>query len=66
MLRNLRAEMKRTGLADVALAKTIHTTDKTIREKKAGKSQFGIDDARLIRDTHFPGLTLEYLFEQSQ
>ena len=65
MLHNLKVEMTRINLSDAALARTLHKTDKTIREKKAGRSQFSIDDARLIRDSFFPELTLEYLFEQS-
>lgn len=62
MLNNLSAEMKRNGLNSVRLANAIRKTDRAVRDKISGKSQFDIYEAMSIRDQFFPGMTLEYLF----
>lgn len=62
MLNNLSAEMKRNGLNSVRLASAIRKTDRAVRDKISGKSQFDIYEAMSIRDQFFPGMTLEYLF----
>lgn len=64
MLRNLQAEMVRNGVTSSNLASAIKKTDRSVRDKLAGKSYFGIDEAINIRDAFFPGMTLEYLFAQ--
>ena len=62
MLQNLKAEAARFGVSTLMLAQETELSDKTIREKIAGKTAFGIDDAMKIRDRFFPGMSLEYLF----
>ena len=66
MLRNLKAEMTRSGVCSAALARTIHKSDRAVRDKLAGKTEFTVSDAILLRDTLFPSMSLEYLFNQTK
>ena len=36
------------------------------RALMAGKTEFTVSDAILLRDTHFPEMSVEYLFTQTQ
>lgn len=63
MLRNLRAEMIRSNVSATMIASTIGKTVKTTRDKINSKSDFSITDAITIRDTYFPGESIEYLFK---
>lgn len=66
MLNNLSAEMKRNGLNSVSLAGVIGKSDKAVRDKISGRSQFDIYEAMKIRDKFFSGMTLEYLFARQE
>lgn len=61
-MRNLLAEMTRYGVTFMDLSKTMECTEKTVRNKVNGQTEFSVGEAMRVRDTHFPGLTLEYLF----
>lgn len=65
MLHNLQAEIARKRLSQVEIAKAISVSDRTIRKKISGDTSFTFPEARKIRDTFFPGLKLEYLFEET-
>lgn len=60
--RNLKAEMARNEVTIAAISQTIGRTRDTVANKIDGDTNFTIEEAQLIRDTHFPGMTLEYLF----
>ncbi len=62
MLANLKAEMARYGISTVDIAKVARRTNKSIRDKISGKSDFTMPEGIAIRDSFFPGLSLEYLF----
>lgn len=64
MLNNLRAEMKRSGLNSLNIARVIGRSDRAVRDKISEKSQFDVYEAMSIRDELFPGMTIEYLFER--
>lgn len=65
MFRNLSAEMVREGLTQVILARTLGKSVSSVRNKCAGRTEFTRREMVTLRDTHFPELTLGYLFESS-
>lgn len=65
MLNNLSAEMARNGVKAELLAATLGVSDRTIRLKLAGESEFSFYEAEKIRDVLFPSLRLEYLFRNT-
>jgi len=62
MCGNLSAEMARRGISYVDLGRTTGKTPRAMQDKTMGKTPFTYPEAKKIRDTHFMGLTLEYLF----
>lgn len=64
MYSNLKAEMARNRLVNKDIAKILNVTEKTAREKINGTRTWKIDEAFLVRDTAFPDLSVEYLFQQ--
>lgn len=65
MLNNLRAEMTRSNVSAVDLAKTINKSDRSVRDKIRERHEFTISEIVAIRDAHFPGCSLEYLSASS-
>ena len=63
---NLAAEMARNGISNADLQSVLGCTDKTVRNKMAGATEFSVGEAMRIRDTFFPGLRIEYLFAQAE
>ena len=63
-MRNLRAEMARYGVSSTDIQKLLSCTDKTVKSRLDGLSDFSVRDSMLIRDTFFPGMRIEYLFAQ--
>lgn len=64
MLHNLKAEMVRAGIKNSDIAKAIAVNERSIRNKMRGVTQFTFKETRKIRDTYFPGMSFEYLFEE--
>ena len=64
-MRNLSAEMARYGVTNADIQKLLSWTDKTVRNKIGGMSEFSISEAFKIRDTFFPSLRVEYLFSSA-
>ena len=64
-MRNLSAEMARYGVTNADIQKLLSCTDKTVRNKIGGMSEFSISEAFKIRDTFFPSLRVEYLFSSA-
>lgn len=62
MLANLKAEMARYGISTLDIAKVAQRTNKSIRDKISGKTDFTMPEGLAIRNALFPGLSLEYLF----
>lgn len=65
MLKNLSAEMVRNGVKAELIASVLGVSDRTIRSKLSGDSEFSFAEAEKIRDEFFPSLRLEYLFRNS-
>lgn len=63
-MRNLLAEMARYGVSNNDIQALLSCTDKTVRNKLNGVTDFSFGEAMKIRDTFFPGMRLEYLFSQ--
>lgn len=65
MYANLEAEMTRVGIKNEDLAKVIGRDERTVRNKRAGVTEFTLNETLAIRGKFFPNMTLEYLFERS-
>lgn len=63
---NLAAEMARNGVSISDFQAVLGCTDKTVRNKMAGATEFSVGEAMKIRDTFFPGMRIEYLFAQNE
>ena len=63
MLRNMKAEMIRNHVTAKMVMEVIGKSDKTTRSKINGKSPLHFNEAIKIRDTLFPGMDIEYLFD---
>lgn len=63
MLRNLKAEMARSGVSTEMIMNVLGRSDKTTRDKINGKSGLYLSEAVKIRDALFPGMSIEYLFQ---
>ncbi|MGN1156050.1 MAG: transcriptional regulator [Agathobacter sp.] len=57
-------EMAKKDVSIEMLAMLLHIHRNTAANKIRGESTFSIGQARLIRDTYFPSMTLEVLFER--
>lgn len=65
MCLNLKAEMMKNNITLSDIARSIHKTDRSVRDKINGKGDFTWSEANSIRDDFFPGASLEYLFAQA-
>lgn len=61
-MRNLRAEMERYGVTVADIRKILGCSEKTVRNKINGDTDFTLPEAFKIKSTFFKGYTLEYLF----
>ena len=66
MLHNLMAEISRGGIKRKQLADAIEVSDKALQNKIYGRTDFTLPEAVKIRDSFFPGMDLQYLFEKEQ
>ena len=66
MYNNLRAEMARKGLTIQDLAETLGVRYATVCDKLNGRYRFYYDEAKKIKDVHFPECDIEYLFEKQK
>ena len=64
MYKNLKAEMARNSVRGKDIAKTLGTREATISSRLTGKTEFSYKEAKRIKDTFFPNVELEYLFEE--
>lgn len=66
MYKNLEAEMTRFDISNDDIAKVINKNSRTVRNKRAGITAFTLPEIITIRDTFFPELKLEYIFEHTE
>lgn len=62
MYENLEVEMLKKKIGKSDIARTIKKTDRCVRDKMSGKGDFTWGEVNIIRDTHFPECSIEYLF----
>ena len=63
MLHNLISEIAVRKIKKKDIAKALDIDEKTLRLKLDGARQFKANEMLKIKDTFFPELTLDYLFE---
>ena len=61
-MKNLSAEMTRFGVSNADIQRLLSCSDKTVRNKLGGATEFSVSEAIKIRDAIFPGMRVEYLF----
>ena len=61
-MKNLLAEMARSGIRVQDIQNLLGCTERTVRNKMDGKTEFSVNEAFKIRNALFPGLRIEYLF----
>lgn len=59
----LRGEMFRTGISVSSLSKRIGVSEKTLRNKLKGETDFTWPEAKVIRKIVSPGMSMEELFK---
>lgn len=59
---NLEAEMKRFGVTNADMQNLLGVSERTVRNKLSGETDFTYPEALKIRDTFFPSFRMEYLF----
>ena len=63
MYPNLNAEMARYDITAKDIAETLERSVERTRDKLTGRVKIDMIEAAAIRNKHFPGMTLDYLFE---
>lgn len=63
MYQNLRAEMARKNLSKRDIAHRLNKKERVIRNRFSGRTPFTLPEAAAIRDQFFPGVSLDYLFQ---
>lgn len=61
---NLAGEIARRGIKKKAIAASIHVCGKSLWKKMNGKVQFTWPEVKTIRETFFPDMDVDYLFEK--
>lgn len=62
MFSNLNAEMVRKSKTQTDISKILKLNSSTVSDKMTGKRDFKLKECKKIRDSLFPGLTIDYLF----
>lgn len=57
--------MKQEGVTRNDLQKLLHVSEKTIRNKLSGETDFTWEEVRMVRNTYFPNDDFVQLFEQT-
>ena len=66
MYMNLKAEMARSGITSEQLARKIGINPATMSAKLNVAGRMRLDEAQCLRDEFFPGMTMDYLFGETQ
>jgi hypothetical protein len=62
-LRNIEREMARYNVTYYDIQGAMGCSEKTVRNKMQGVTDFTYSEVRNIRDRFFPGMSIEYLFD---
>ena len=62
MYPNLNAEMARHNVTPKDISEVLNVTLETARNKLYGRTKVSTQEAEVIRDAYFPGMTIDYLF----
>ena len=65
-MKNLIAEMKRYGITVADIQRLLGVSEKTVRNKLSGETDFTYHEALKIRDSFFPNYRMEYLFYREE
>ena len=63
MMNRLEKEMRRYNVSCWDIVDLLGCSEKTLRNKLTGTTGFTYKEVQLIRNAFFPGMTLEYLFD---
>lgn len=63
-MRNIEKEMRRYNVTYFDIQEVMNCTEKTVRNKMQGVTDFTYSEVRNIRDKLFPGMSIEYLFDR--
>ena len=63
---NLKAEMAKRNISIEDIAQLLKIHRNSVANKINGRSRFTVDEALLIRDTFFPNLSTDYLFQTDE
>lgn len=61
-MKNLIAEMARYGVTNVDIQRVLGCSEKTVRNKLSGDTEFSFPETLKICEAFFVGLRFEYLF----
>ena len=61
-MKNLQAEMSRRGVSISDIKNLLGRSERTVKNKLYGKTDFTFPECIKIRDVFFDGIRLEYLF----
>ena len=64
MFRNLAAEKARFGITNEQIGEVIGKSKDSVDKKMSGEVGFKLNEMNAIKNKFFPGLTLDYLFEE--
>ena len=62
--RNLKAEMVRKNITSAAVAELLNVSERTVRAKIKGETDFTWGEVQTIKKQLFPDINEEYLFER--
>ena len=65
MLVNLRAEMVRYGISEADIANAIGRERRAVKNRLIGSVKISAKDIKIIRDSFFPNLSLDYLLSEA-
>lgn len=64
IMRNLEAEMMRRHVRVENIANLLSKSTRTVVDKIKGRYPFTLPEVFKVRNTYFPGMTIEYLFAE--
>ena len=63
MTRNIESEMRKANVTTFDIQALLGCTEKTVRNKLTGTTDFTFSEVKKIKRTLFPGMEIEYLFD---
>lgn len=62
-MRNIENEMPRFNVTYFDIQRVLDCSEKTVRNKLNGVTDFTYSEVKRLRDELFPGMSIEYLFD---